>query len=221
MFTNRSQAGRLLAGSLAHLDGSDPVVLGLPRGGVPVAEEVARALAAPLDIIVVRKLGFPGHPEYAMGAIGEGDVVNVDWQVVSETGITAPQLARVVEREQAELRRRTASYRDGRPPLDVEGRLVIIVDDGVATGSTVIAAVKVARDLGASRVVVATPVAPADAVGRLRRVADEVVVLDMPTPFYAVGQVYADFSQTGDDEVRRALSRSQVRLVFPALKMSA
>jgi putative phosphoribosyl transferase len=204
-----------------HLKSSKPVVLGLPRGGVPVAEEVARALEAPLDVIIVRKLGLPGHPEYAIGGIGEGDIVNVDWQVVSETGVTAPQLARVVERERAELRRRVAIYRDGRDLIDIEGRLVIIVDDGIATGSTVIAAVKVARDLGARSVVVATPVAPTDTVGRLRRVANEVVVLETPTPFYAVGQAYADFSQTRDSEVRRALGRTHATPFSRVLKRPA
>lgn len=217
MFTDRIQAGQRLGEKLASYKELRPVVLGLPRGGVPVAAEVAKGLEAPLDIIVVRKLGLPGHSEYAMGAIGEGDVRYVDWQVVSEFGVTASQLSRIVEREQVELRRRAARYRSDKPRIDVDGRTVIVVDDGIATGSTAMAAVRVARALGAQSVVVATPVAPADTVERLRRVADQVVVLEIPSPFYAVGQAYLDFGQTADDEVARILGgRSLVEDVDPA-----
>ena len=205
MFTDRIQAGRELAKELHRLQPLDPLVLGLPRGGVPVAAEVARALHAPLDVVVVRKLGVPGHPEYAMGALGEGDVRFVDWEAVSRLGVTARQLSAVVERERAELERRARRLRAGRPGQDVSGRTVIIVDDGIATGSTVAAAIRVVRDLGADRVIVAAPVAPAEAIRKLRQVADDVVVLESPEPFYAVGQVYDDFGPTTDDEVTSIL----------------
>jgi predicted phosphoribosyltransferase len=201
MFTDRVHAGRLLAGELRRLEPLDPIVLGLPRGGVPVAAEVARMLHAPLDVVVVRKLGVPGHSEFAMGALGEDDVRFVDWEVVSRLGITATQLSAVVDREQLELERRAREFRAGRPRLDLGGRTVIIVDDGVATGSTVVAAIRVCRDLGAGRVIVATPVAPVEAIRWLGQVADEVVVLESPEPFYAVGQAYVDFGQTTDSEV--------------------
>jgi predicted phosphoribosyltransferase len=216
MFTDRAQAGRLLAKSLLCFEGSHPVVLGLPRGGVPVAAQVASELHAPLDIIVVRKLGLPGHPEYAMGAIGEADVRYVDWEVVSAFRVSASQLARVVEDEQEELRRRAIMYRADRSRVDLQGRTVLIVDDGIATGSTALAAVRVARALGAQTVVVATPVAPTDTVARLRRVADEVVVLETPLPFYAVGQAYLEFDETSDGEVRRLLALSSAAHVDPA-----
>jgi putative phosphoribosyl transferase len=206
MFTDRRQAGRMLGKELERFRALDPVVLGLPRGGVPVAAEVARALQAPLDVIVVRKLGVPQHPEFAMGAIGEGDVCYVDWDVVSELGLSGRELALTVEREKAELARRVRRVRAGQPQLELTGRTVILVDDGIATGSTVTAAIRVARDLGAVRVVVATPVAPEDTVRSLRRIADEVVVIESPQPFYAVGQAYLAFGQTGDDEVQQILT---------------
>lgn len=216
MFSDRIDAGRRLAERLASYVSRSPVVLGLPRGGVPVAAEVAKKLKAPLDIILVRKLGLPGHPEYAMGAIGESDVRYVDWNVVSDFGVSASQLSRVVEREQAEIRNRTVKFRAERPRADLDRRTVIIVDDGIATGSTVMAAVRVARALGAQPVVVATPVAPPETVERLRRVADEVVTLETPSPFYAVGQAYLNFEQTTDDEVVRILRRTRSEHVDPA-----
>jgi predicted phosphoribosyltransferase len=205
-FTDRRQAGRMLGKELGRFRSLHPVVLGLPRGGVPVAAEVARALNAPLDVIVVRKLGVPHHPEFAMGAIGEGDVCYIDWDVVSELGLSGRELALTVRRESAELARRVRRMRAGRPQLDLTGRTVILVDDGIATGSTVTAAIRVARDLGAGRVVVATPVAPDDTVRSLRRIADEVVTLESPQPFYAVGEAYLAFGQTGDDEVQQILT---------------
>jgi len=216
MFTDRIDAGRRLAERLASYVTLRPVVLGLPRGGVPVAAEVAKALKAPLDIILVRKLGLPGHSEYAMGAIGEGDVRYVDWNVVSELGVSAAQLSRVVEREQTELQNRAAKFRAEGSRAELQGRMVIIVDDGIATGSTALAAVKVARALGAHPVVVATPVAPADTLERLHGVADEVIALETPSPFYAVGQAYLDFEQTSDDEVARILRLSRSEHVDPA-----
>jgi putative phosphoribosyl transferase len=209
MFKNRVEAGRLLGTALMHLADEDVVVLGLPRGGVPVAREVSRALAAPLDVIVVRKLGVPGQPEFAMGAIGEGDVSFIDWGVVSAAGVTGVQLSRVIQREREVLERRAWLLRGDREPQDLEGRVVVIVDDGMATGSTVKAAVRVTRALGAARVIVAAPVAPADTVDDLRSVSDAVVVLETPEPFYAIGQFYDDFSQTSDSEVLAALRGGQ------------
>jgi putative phosphoribosyl transferase len=207
MFKNRVEAGRLLGNALFYLAGEDVVVLGLPRGGVPVAREVARILAAPLDVIVVRKLGVPYQPELAMGAIGEGDVSFIDWEVVSATGVTGAQLARVIDRERGALERRARLFRGNREPLDLEGRVVVIVDDGIATGSTMKAAVRVSRALGAGHVIVAAPVAPAGTVDALREVCDAVVVLETPEPFYAIGQFYVEFDQTSASEVVAALHR--------------
>lgn len=201
MFLDRRQAGRLLAEALRHLRVSNPVVVGLPRGGVPVAAGVAEGLSAPLDVIVVRKLGVPGHREYAMGAVGEKGARYVDWGVVSSAGVSGAQLARTVECERAEVESRTLRFRGGRPPIDISDKSVVIVDDGVATGSTMTAAIRVARDMGAGKVIVAVPVAPADTIDRLSRLADEVVVLETPGSFLAVGQWYVDFTQVSDDEV--------------------
>jgi putative phosphoribosyl transferase len=201
----------MLGKELERFRSLDPVVLGLPRGGVPVAAEVARALQAPLDVIVVRKLGVPQHPEFAMGAIGEGDVCYIDWDVVSQVGLSGRELALSVRRERAELASRVRRVRAGRPQLDLTGRTVILVDDGIATGSTVTAAIRVARDLGAGRVVVATPVAPDDTIRSLRRIADEVVVLESPQPFYAVGEAYLAFGQTSDNEVQQILTAADVQ----------
>ena len=184
-------------------------MLGLPRGGVPVALEVAQTLSAPLDVIVVRKLGVPGQPELAMGAIGADDVSFIDWGVVSAAGVTGVQLSRVIKREREVLERRARLFRGDREPLDLAGRVVVIVDDGMATGSTVKAAVRVTRALGAARVIVAAPVAPTDTVDDLRSVSDALVVLETPEPFYAIGQFYDDFSQTSDSEVLAALRGGQ------------
>ncbi len=210
IFRDRVDAGRRLAEAVVEQLGSrrDPegvVVLGLPRGGVPVAAKVAAALHAPLDVLVVRKLGVPRHREYAMGAIGELGVRILDGDVIRAMGVTDAQLAQVDAAERSELDRRARRYRGTRPPLPLVGRTAVIVDDGMATGSTAIAATQVARLLGASRVVLAIPVAAAPAVAELRRHADEVVVLAEPSAFRAVGQFYDDFDQTSDDEVVRLL----------------
>lgn len=205
-FRDRGDAGRQLAGELAGTVGSSAVVLGLPRGGVPVAAEVARALQLPLDIIVVRKLGVPSHPEYAMGAIGELGVRIIDGDVIRATGVTDEQLAGVDRRERVELERRARRYRGAGEPLPLVGRTAVIVDDGMATGSTAVAATQVARLLGASRVVLAVPVAAPDAVAELRRHADDVVCVEVPEHFRAVGQFYDGFDQTTDDEVVALLS---------------
>ncbi len=182
-------------------------MLGLPRGGVPVARVVAEALGAPLDVLVVRKLGAPGHPEYAVGAIGPGGIRVVDPRAVAAVGAREQAIARVERREAAELVRREERYRAERPPLDLTGRTAILVDDGVATGATAGVACRVARALGAARVILAVPVAPADWVSRLADVADAYVAVETPRDFWAVGQHYRDFRQTTDDEVLRALGR--------------
>ncbi|MFF2042634.1 phosphoribosyltransferase family protein [Kitasatospora sp. NPDC058170] len=208
-FTDRTDAGRRLAARLDHLRGADAVVVALPRGGVPVAAEVAAALGAPLDICVIRKLGVPYQPELGMGAIGEDGVRVLNDHVMRLAGVTADQLARVEEQERAELDRRARRYRGDRPPADLRGRTVLVVDDGIATGSTAQAACRIVRARGAARVVLAVPVAPPDWTDRLAEVADELVCVLTPSPFYAIGEFYSDFSQTGDDEVLRILAEAR------------
>jgi putative phosphoribosyl transferase len=197
-----------LADRLEHFRGEDVVVLGLPRGGVPVAFEVARALGAPLDVIVVRKLGLPFQPELAMGAIGEGGVRIVDRALVRLARVSDEELAAVEASERAELDRRARRFRGHRAPAPLAGRTVIVVDDGVATGSTARAACQVARARGAARVVLAVPVAPPDSITELSAVADEVVCLETHALFLAIGRFYADFSQTPDEEVLDLLERA-------------
>ncbi|HSN02712.1 MAG TPA: phosphoribosyltransferase family protein [Acidimicrobiales bacterium] len=211
-FVDRADAGRQLAAKLAHLRSSNVVVLGLPRGGVPVAAEVARALAAPLDVIVVRKLGAPRQPELGMGAIGEDGVRVINDEVVRIVGASALDVADVERHERAELDRRARRFRAGRARLDIAGRTVVIVDDGIATGSTARAACQVARAHGAARVVLAVPVAPPEWESMLGGVADEFVCLETPASFFAVGQAYVDFSQTGDDDVVAILERARERV---------
>jgi predicted phosphoribosyltransferase len=182
------------------------VVLALPRGGVPVAAEVARALGAPLDVLLVRKLGVPGHEEYAMGALAPGGVRILNDEVVSQLGIPPWSIARATEREMRELERRERLYRAGRGPLQLRGRTVILVDDGLATGATMRAAIAALRILEPARIVVAVPVAARESCEALRQEADEVVCAVMPEPFHAVGLWYEDFPQTSDEEVRRLLA---------------
>ncbi len=207
-FVDRVDAGRRLATRLAHLRGEPVVVLGLPRGGVPVAFEVAQALGAPLDVIVVRKLGVPFQPELGMGAIGEDDVRIINRELVATAGVSERELAAVEARERAELERRARRFRGNRPRLDLTGRTAVIIDDGIATGSTARAACQVARAHGAARVVLAVPVAPPGWTARIGRDADELIALDTPDPFWAIGQFYANFTQTTDDEVAACLTRS-------------
>ncbi len=206
MFTDREEAGDRLAVALEHLRGPDVIVLGLPRGGVPVARQIAHALGAPLDVIVVRKLGAPNHPELAMGAIGEGGVRVVSEDIVRSVGATEKELAAVEVGERAELERRARRFREHRPRLDLAGKTAIVVDDGIATGASARAACQVARALGAKRVVLATPVAPRGLEHRLTDVADEFVCLDQPRSFAAVGQFYVNFDQSTDAEVIAALT---------------
>jgi putative phosphoribosyl transferase len=210
-FIDRQDAGRQLADRLQDYRGDDVVVLGLPRGGVPVAFEVAQALGAPLDVILVRKLGVPYQPELAAGAIGEGGVRVLDRDVLRHTQLTADELGAVERAERAELRRRTTRFRGGRTPVPLVGRTAIVIDDGVATGSTARAACQVARAHGARRVVLAVPVGAADAIAALRHDADDVVCLETPAWFRAIGQWYADFSQTSDEEVMQLLCREARR----------
>jgi putative phosphoribosyl transferase len=208
-FRDRVEAGRQLAEAVRQADlGANVVVLGLPRGGVPVAFEVADVLGAPLDVVVVRKLGVPFQPELAMGAIGEGGVRVENPDVLRSAALTELDLEVVEQRERAELERRAHEYRDGRPRLQLRGRCAVIVDDGIATGSTARAACRVVRALGASRVIVAAPVASRLALAELSSVADDVLCVDSPEPFYAVGEWYRDFSQTSDAEVVDLLRRS-------------
>jgi putative phosphoribosyl transferase len=199
-FRDRAHAGRELARSLEGFRGQDLVVLGLPRGGVPVAFEVATALDAPLDVVVVRKLGVPFQPELAMGAVGELGARVVDRHLMAMAGITTEELAAVERRERAELERRVAQLRRGHPRVPLAGRVAVVVDDGMATGSTARAACQVVRELGAARVVLAVPVAPRDALGDVVE-ADEVVCVATPHPFLAVGRHYSDFTPTNDAEV--------------------
>jgi putative phosphoribosyl transferase len=210
-FTDRRDAGRRLAEQLGHLAGQDVVVLGLPRGGVPVAAEVAKSLRAPLDIVLIRKLGVPFQPELGMGAIGEGGVYVVNDEVVRAARITDSELAEVQARETRELERRARVYRRGRQRVPVTGRTVVVVDDGLATGSTARAACLVVRAEGVARVVLAVPVAPYDWTSRLADVADELVCLDTPRDFFGIGQFYGDFTQTGDEEVVTCLDQAARR----------
>ena len=206
LFRDRVEAGDALAGLLGHYAGRpDVLVLALPRGGVPVAARVAEALGAPLDVFVVRKLGVPGQQELAMGAIATGGVRVVNEQVVGRLRLGEADLQRVAEAEERELARRERSYREGRGPPDLAGQVVILVDDGLATGSTMRAAVAAARRLGPARVVVAVPTAPASTCQRLGEEADEVVCATTPRPFRAVGYSYRSFPQTSDEEVRSLL----------------
>ncbi|GAA4717916.1 putative phosphoribosyltransferase [Promicromonospora umidemergens] len=209
-YVDRQEAGRALAGRLAgYADRRDVVVLALPRGGVPVAVPIAEALGAPLDIVVVRKLGLPGQPELAMGAIagvgGDVEVVH-NQRVLTQAQISEADFDVVYRSELEELRRRESVYRDGRPATAVRDRVVILVDDGVATGSTVLAAITAIRHHDPARVVVAVPIGSSRACTELEREADEVVCVQTPSPFYGVGQGYLNFRQTQDDEVRAALA---------------
>ena len=210
-FLDRADAGRQLVGPLSAYAGrSDVVVLALPRGGVPVGYEVARALRAPLDVFLVRKLGVPGHSELAMGAIAEGGVEVLNDDLIRELGIPQKLVQQIAVRERMELDRRDGLYRDGRPLPAVQGRIVILVDDGLATGSTMQAAATALRRLEPARVIVAVPVGAHDTCERLGRFADKVICLIAPEPFQAVGLWYDEFSQTSDDEVKRLLTNTEL-----------
>jgi predicted phosphoribosyltransferase len=211
-FHDRQSAGRELAQALQRLNLSgELLVLGVPRGGVPVAFEVAQALAAPLDVLVVRKIGAPSQPELAIGAIASGGIVVHEPEAVSYLAISESLFQRLLQHERVELERRERAYRGGRPPLHLQRRTVILVDDGLATGATMLAAVRAAQAAGAALVIVAAPVASKEAVALLRPAADQILVLQTPPYFFAVGEWYEHFEQTSDDEVQALLKESHVQ----------
>ena len=211
-FPNRTEAGRQLAERLVKYAGrSDVIVLGLPRGGVPVAYEVAKRLGAPLDVFIVRKLGVPGFEELAVGAIASGGVRVLNEDVMRAIPNADEVIELITAKETAELERREHSYRDGRPAPDLRDRIVILVDDGLATGATMRAAVKALRQRGVAKIVVAVPVGPPETCREFEQNADEVICANVPEFFQAVGQYYEDFSQTSDDEVRELLASAAER----------
>jgi predicted phosphoribosyltransferase len=207
-FQDRVEAGRLLANVLErYKDRPDVLVLALPRGGVPVAYEVAKALKAPLDVFIVRKLGVPGHEELAMGAIASGGIRALNMSVIQQLNIPQSTIDAVAAREAAEVHRREVLYRGGKSPLNIENRTIILVDDGLATGSTMKAAVAALRQQHPAKIIVAVPTAPSETCDELKREADEVICAVTPEPFYAVGQWYENFDQTTDTEVTQLIRR--------------
>jgi putative phosphoribosyl transferase len=208
IFSDRAEAGDRLANALGDYAGADAVVLAIPRGGVVVGRAVAEALGAPLDVVVPRKIGAPGNPELGLGAVAPGVRV-LDERLVRSLRVTPEYLEREITAQEREIERREHAYREGRPPVDVRGKVAIVVDDGIATGGTAAAALRWARERGASKVVLAVPVAPVQSLAKLRDEADAIVVLATPEPFLAVGEWYGAFDQTTDDEVVRTLARSR------------
>ncbi len=211
LFADRADAGRRLAARVEHLRGEQVVVLRLPRGGVPVAVQVARALGAPLDVIIVRKLGVPFQPELGMGAVGEDGVCVTNREIVDMAGVDESELAQIKARELAAVEARAARYRAGRPRQPLDGRVAVVVDDGIATGSTAMAACQVARAQGAARVVLAVPVAPRGWQERIGNAADELICVQSPEAFFAIGQFYADFAQVSDEEVIACLEHAEAK----------
>jgi putative phosphoribosyl transferase len=224
MLRDRSEAGRILARKLQHYaNRPDVLVLALPRGGVPVAFEVARALHVPLDVFLVRKLGMPGYEEIAAGALASGGLRVLNLPLIEVYSVTEREMGQIIQREKAELDRQERLYRSGQPPLDVRGKVVILVDDGLATGSTMKAAVLAVKQGRPARIVVAVPVAPPDTCESLRAAADAVFCPLTPTPFESVSRWYSQFDQTSDAEVRELLQRARqprapLRLLVPAEK---
>jgi putative phosphoribosyl transferase len=223
-FLDRRDAGRRLAQQLARYRDTGPVVIGLPRGGVPVADEVARALDATLDVLVVRKLGAPGNPEFAIGAIAPG-VTHLERAHIQALNVPTEFIQHTVAREQSELRRREQLFREGRPPAEIGGKTVILVDDGLATGATIKAAIKSLRSRSPGRIVLAVPIGAPDTVEQLRALVDDLVCLETPAFFRAVGQGYVDFSPTSDRDVEKILrgrhveaAEGEVHLAAPAAK---
>ncbi len=216
-FGDRAEAGRALGEALAaaHRGRLDALVLGLPRGGVPVAYEVALALDVPLDVFIVRKIGMPGHEEFAIGAIASGGMRALDRDAIATYRVSWRTVEAIIAREQEEISRREQLYRDDRPPLEVQGRSLILVDDGLATGWTMRAAVATLRERAPKSITVAVPVAATETVRSFEPIVDEILVLEMPEPFYAVGMWYEDFSQTTDEEVHDLLQRAAARTARP------
>jgi putative phosphoribosyl transferase len=212
VFATREEAGRMLAGALASYKGSDVVVLGIPRGGLPVARKVADALGAPLDIIVVRKLGAPGEPELGIGAIVGGDHPSTIFnrEVINQIGVSEKYIRAEIERQLDEIKRRESAYREGHATIPLAGKTVIVIDDGIATGSSVRAALRGVRRADPKRLILAVPVAPAETIEMLRGDADEIVCLETPEDFFAVGQFYRDFHQVSDDEVKQILTEDRL-----------
>ena len=208
IFANRVDAGRRLAARLEEYRSPDTIVLAIPRGGVVIGYEVARALDAPLDVTIPRKIGAPGQPELAIGAIGD-DVVVLDDRTISYLHVREEYITDEIERQKAEIERRWRLYRDDRPFPDVKGKTVLLVDDGMATGSTTLAAARAVREKDPGRLVLAVPVAPAESVARLRPEVDEIIVLETPEPFFSVGSWYSVFDQTSDEEVIDLLHRAE------------
>jgi putative phosphoribosyl transferase len=221
VFKDRRDAGRQLGRRLSGYAARRPVVVALPRGGVPVAAEIAQRLGAPLDVLVVRKIGLPWQPELAIGAVAEGNVCIVNGALIEETGVSGDELVEVIGRERVELERRVRAYRGERSPIRLDGRVVILVDDGLATGYTARAAIKQIRRRGASRVVLAVPVAPEDSVATMGRVADEFVVLQTPAWFLSIGEHYEDFRQTSDEDVVALLQQAATRAASRAAGVPA
>lgn len=216
-FANRAEAGRMLAEALSNYIGrSDILVLALPRGGVPVAYEVAKKLSAPLDLWLVRKLGVPGQEELALGALAGKKILVLNDDIINALNIDQSAIDKVIAREQAELERRNRLYRQGRPAPDVEGKTIIIIDDGLATGATMRAAIASLRQAGAAQVIAAVPVGAKSTCMKIEQEADKLVCLYMPEPFYGVGQWYSDFSQTSDEEVLSLLNRAASNSGSPA-----
>jgi len=215
LFVDRLDAGRKLAARLEQIPLQGPLVLALPRGGVPVAFEIAKELHAPLDILLVRKIGAPGNPEYGIGAVVDGSnpqiVLNEDAMAIAD--LSPAYIEREKQRQLEEIERRRAYYLDGRPPMPLKGRSVIIVDDGIATGGTVKVAIKAVKQAGAAQIILAVPVAPPSVLASLREEVDEIICLEAPEPFYAVGQFYEIFGQTTDEEVVALLHEARL---FPA-----
>jgi len=212
-FHDRTEAGQLLADRLAdYADNPDVLVLGLPRGGVPVAYQIAKAINAPLDVWLVRKLGVPGQEELAMGAIASGNIMVLNNEIVQALGISQPVIQQVAADEKQELERRDRAYRGDRPPLNVQGHTIVLVDDGIATSSTLRAAIAALQQQQPGRIVVAAPVCPPSVCEALRSVVDEVICLATPEPLYSIGMWYEDFSQTTDEEVRELLKQSATEL---------
>jgi predicted phosphoribosyltransferase len=215
MFKDRHDAGVSLVARLNHLRGEDTIVLGLPRGGVPIAAEIARSLGLPLDIVVVRKVGLPGQPELAMAAVGEGGVRVVNERVVRSAYLDDDALEGAIRREQEAVTERATRLRAGREQTPLTGRTAVLVDDGVATGASMRAACLVVREQGAARIVVATPIASVDALASLRPLTDEIVCLSTPHPFMAVGNWYVDFSPVDEVDVVSALAQGQRPIESP------